>query len=210
MKTKNALKQAELILKLYEIRRETALRSARDYVGGEFQPKSVDEFVSLVKDGGKPSGHILQVYGYWDMVAAFVVHGALDESLIFDTCQEMYFQFEKIQPYLAGFRQKMDLPEFLKSMEAVVAGAQERRARAATKAKSPKQTLKASKQRTEPEDPRSPSQSLLLAVDDLKRQQQKSMVLQRCVGLGFKACVENSGRRARIFSRASYNTPKPE
>jgi hypothetical protein len=122
LKTKNALKQAELILKLYEIRRETALRTARDYVGGEFMPKSVDEFVSLVKEGGKQSGHILQVYGYWDMVAAFVVHGALDESLIFDTCQEMYFQFEKIQPYLAGFREKMNLPEFLKSMESVVAG----------------------------------------------------------------------------------------
>jgi hypothetical protein len=153
LKTKNALKQAELILKLYEIRRETALRTARDYVGGEFQPKSVDEFVSLVKDGGKPSGHILQVYGYWDMVAAFVVHGALDESLIFDTCQEMYFQFEKIQPYLAGFRQKMNLPEFLKSMEAVVAAAQERRTRTTTKVKGPKQTVKASKQGTEPEDP---------------------------------------------------------
>jgi hypothetical protein len=104
-------------------------------------PKSVDEFVSLVKDGGKPSGHILQVYGYWDMVAAFVVHGALDEFLIFDTCQEMYFQFEKIQPHLAGFREKMNLPEFLRSMESVVAGAQERRTRAVTKAKT-KQTAK--------------------------------------------------------------------
>ncbi len=138
MKTKNALKQAELILRLYDIRRETALRTARDYVGGEFLPGSVDEFVSLVKDGGKPSGHILQVYGYWDMVAAFVVHGALDESLIFDTCQEMYFEFEKIEPYLAGFRQKMNLPEFLKSMEAVVVGSRERRTRVATKVKSPK------------------------------------------------------------------------
>src|SRR5271168_2257672 len=135
MKTKKALKQSELILKLYEIRRETALRAARDYVGGEFMPKSVDEFVSLVKDGGKPSGHILQVYGYWDMVAAFVVHGALDESLISDTCQEMYFQFEKIQPYLAGFREKMNLPQFLKSMETVVVGAQQRQSRPATKAK---------------------------------------------------------------------------
>jgi hypothetical protein len=135
VKTKNALKQAELILKLYEIRRETALRTARDYVGGEFMPKTVDEFVSLVKDGGKPSGHILQVYGYWDMVAAFVVHGALDESLIFDTCQEMYFQFEKIQPYLAGFREQMKLPEFLRSMETVVTGSQERRTRAVAKAK---------------------------------------------------------------------------
>ncbi len=151
MKTKNALKQAELILKLYEIRRETALRAARDYVGGEFQPKSVDEFVSLVKDGGKPSGHILQVYGYWDMVAAFVVHGALDESLIFDTCQEMYFQFGKIQPFLAEFRQKMNLPEFLKSMEAVVAGAQERQPRPPSRLRVPS-TAKANKQGTEPED----------------------------------------------------------
>ena len=151
MKTKKALEQAELILKLYEIRRETALRSSRDYVGGEFSPKSVDEFVSLVRDGGKPSGHILQVYGYWDMVAAFVVHGALDESLIFDTCQEMYFQFEKIQPYLAGFREKMNLPAFLKSMETVVAGSQERRTRAATKAKTPK-PAKIRAQAAEPEE----------------------------------------------------------
>jgi hypothetical protein len=135
VKAKNALKQSELILKLYEIRRETALRTSRDYVGGEFKPKSVDEFVSLVKDGGKPSGHILQVYGYWDMVAAFVVHGALDEALIFDTCQEMYFQFEKIQPYLAGFREQMNLPEFLRSMETVVTASQERRTRAVTKVK---------------------------------------------------------------------------
>ena len=148
MKTKNALKQAELILKLYEIRRETALRAARDYVGGEFMPKSVDEFVSLVKDGGKPSGHILQVYGYWDMVAAFVVHGALDEALIFDTCQEMYFQFEKIQPYLAGFREKMNLPEFLRSIETVVVGNQERRTRAVTKAKT-----KPAKVRADVEEP---------------------------------------------------------
>ena len=138
MKTKNALKQAELIVKLYEIRRETALRTARDYVGGEFLPKSVDEFVNLVKEGGKQSGHILQVYGYWDMVAAFVVHGALDEDLVFDTCQEMYFQFEKIEPYLAGFRQKMSLPEFLKSLETVVAGAHEKQARAANKVKGSK------------------------------------------------------------------------
>jgi hypothetical protein len=135
MKTKNALKQAELILKLYEIRRETVLRAARDYVGGEFKPKSVDDFVSLVKDGGKPSGHILQVYGYWDMVAAFVVHGALDESLIFDTCQEMYFQFGKIQPYLAGFREQMNLPEFLRSMETIVTASQEKRTKSVVKAK---------------------------------------------------------------------------
>ena len=66
---------------------------------------------------------------------SFVVHGALDEALIFATCQEMYFQFEKIQPYLAGFREQMKLPEFLRSMETVVTGSQERRTRAVAKTK---------------------------------------------------------------------------
>ncbi len=61
MKTVTRLKQAELIQKLYDIRRETALRTARGYVGGDFQPKSVDAFINLVKDGGKQSGHIMQV-----------------------------------------------------------------------------------------------------------------------------------------------------
>jgi len=86
------------------------------------------------------------------MIAAFVVHGALDEELIFDTCQEMYFQFEKIQPYLAGFREKMNLPEFLRSIETVVVGAQERRTRAVTKAKT-KQTVKARAQATDADEP---------------------------------------------------------
>ena len=131
MKTKNALKQAELILKLYEIRRETALRAARDYVGGEFMPKSVDEFVSLVKDGGKPSGHILQVYGYWDMVAAFVLSGALTEPLVYRTCQEMYFQYAKIQPHLAEFRRQMNLPEFMQNIQTVVEGSEQGRKRLA-------------------------------------------------------------------------------
>jgi hypothetical protein len=41
----------------------------------------------------------------------------------------MYFQYAKIQPYLAGFRQKMNLPEFLRSIESVVEGSEEGRSR---------------------------------------------------------------------------------
>ncbi|HEY4045435.1 MAG TPA: hypothetical protein VGM27_01105 [Acidobacteriaceae bacterium] len=124
-----AIRQAELILKLYELRRETVMRAARSYVGGEFMPSSVDEFVKLVAAGDQKTGYILQVYGYWDMLAGFVVHDALDKSLVYDTCQEMYFQYAKIQPYLAGFRQKMNLPEFLRSIESVIEGSAEGRSR---------------------------------------------------------------------------------
>jgi hypothetical protein len=76
----------------------------------------------IVSAGGKHGAFVLQVYGYWDMVAAFVASGALDADLVYTTCQEMYFQYAKIQPYLTEFRRKMKLPEFLVSIERVVEG----------------------------------------------------------------------------------------
>lgn len=127
--SETAIRQAELILKLFELRRETVMRSARSYVGGEFMPSSADEVMSLVSAGGPKASYILQVYGYWDMVSAFVVHGALDKSLVYDTCPEMYFQYAKIQPYLAGIREKMHLPELFRSIESVVEGCDEDRCR---------------------------------------------------------------------------------
>ena len=67
------LAQADLILKLYELRREAVMREARSYIGGsEFLPASADELVAIVTTGGRKGGFVLQVYGYWDMVAAFV------------------------------------------------------------------------------------------------------------------------------------------
>ncbi|MGI9074268.1 MAG: hypothetical protein ACR2JB_23810 [Bryobacteraceae bacterium] len=47
------IRQAELILKLYELRRETVMREARFYVSGEFMPRSAGEFVQLVSAGGR-------------------------------------------------------------------------------------------------------------------------------------------------------------
>jgi len=117
---KRSTEQAELILRLYELRRETVMREARNFVGGEFLPQTDDELVTIVTKGGKETGFVLQVYGYWDMVCAFVLHGMLSEPLVYDTCQEMYFQYAKIQPHLRGFRKKLNLPEWMRSIEKVV------------------------------------------------------------------------------------------
>jgi hypothetical protein len=103
---KRSTEQAELILRLYELRRETVMREARSFVGGEFLPQSDDELVAIVSKDGKETGFVLQVYGYWDMVCAFVRHGMLSEALVYDTCQEMYFQYAKIQLHLQGFLEK--------------------------------------------------------------------------------------------------------
>ena len=129
--TKIAIQQAELVLRLYELRREPVLRQARSYIGGPFLPASADELVSLVNAGTQESAYILQVYGYWDMVAAFVRHGALAPELVYDACQEMYFQYAKIQPYLRDFRRKMNLPEWMSNIERVVEGSKAGRKRLA-------------------------------------------------------------------------------
>ena len=123
------IQQAELLLKLYELRREAVMRQARGYVGGGFLPSSADDLVAQVSAGNQHSGFILQVYGYWDMVSAFVIHGALSEQLVYDTCQEMYFQYSKIQTYLDGFRQKMNLPEWMRSLQSVTECSEQSRAR---------------------------------------------------------------------------------
>ena len=128
---KRSTEQAELILRLYELRRESVMREARSFVGGEFLPQTDEELVAIVSKGGKETGFVLQVYGYWDMVCAFVRYGMLSEPLVYDTCQEMYFQYAKIQPYLQGFRRKLNLPEWMQSVEQVLEGSAKGRKRPA-------------------------------------------------------------------------------
>lgn len=71
------------------------------------------------------------MYGYWDMVCAFVLRGMLSEGLVYDTCQEMYFQYAKLQPWLKGFRAAMGLPEWMQNLEKVVEGSAKGRKRIA-------------------------------------------------------------------------------
>ena len=120
-KQKSPTDQAELLLHLYELRREPVMRQARSYVGGaQFHPTSADDLIDSIRRGDQQTAYILQVFGYWDMLCAFVLHGALTEALVYDTCQEMYFQWAKIEPYLKTFRREMALPEWMQSIEKVI------------------------------------------------------------------------------------------
>ena len=132
MSTSQATHQdAALILKLYDLRREPVMRQARNFVVG-FAPKSGNEILALTNAfGSKENAYLRQVYGYWEMVAALVVHGTLNALLVYDTCQEMYFAYGKIQPFLEEFRQKSGIPDFLSNLQKVVEGSAEGRERLA-------------------------------------------------------------------------------
>ena len=124
-----AIQQADLILKLYEMRREPVMRLARGYVGGAFRPRSASEFISIVTAGNQQSAYVLQVYGYWDMVAALALHGSLASELVYHTCPEMYFQFAKIRHFLEDLRIQLHLPEIFQSLQKLAEGSPEGRAR---------------------------------------------------------------------------------
>jgi hypothetical protein len=132
MSTSQATHQdAELILKLYDLRREPLMREARNFVFG-FSPKSADELIAVANAfGTKENAYVRQVYGYWEMVAALVVHGTLNGLLVYDTCPEMYFVYAKIQHFVEEFRQQSGTPDFLVNLQKLVEGSAEGRERLA-------------------------------------------------------------------------------
>jgi hypothetical protein len=123
---------AELILKLYDFRREAKMREARNWFVN-FNPTSFEEFAKTVFTfGSQENAYFRQVTGYWDMAAALVLHGTIDKKLFFDTQGEMWFVYTKLRPFLAQFRKQFNAPEALKNMEAVATGSPEGQERVRT------------------------------------------------------------------------------
>ena len=114
---------AELILKLYDLRREPEMRKARNWMLVEFWPKSVDEFVKVANAmGTQENAWLRQVGGYWDMAAAMVLHGAINADLFLEggVSGEMIFMYAKFQPMLKELRKAMNSPTLLSNVERVI------------------------------------------------------------------------------------------
>lgn len=94
---------AELILKLYDLRRETKMREARNWMFS-FNPTSVDEYWKTMMDP-EVGGYLRMVTSYWDMAAALVNHGAIDADIFNDTAGEHIMVFAKIEPILGELRE---------------------------------------------------------------------------------------------------------
>jgi hypothetical protein len=98
---------AEIILKLYELRRESVMRQARAWVAGEFWPKSADEYYAVAMNpGDSHNAYVRQVLSYWEMAAAMVLHGTVSAELFVDCNGEGFFLLAKFAPILDEIRQK--------------------------------------------------------------------------------------------------------
>lgn len=109
--------EAELILKLYELRREETMRKARDWYFLEFNPESIADFSGAMFS--EHSGHLRMVTSYWDMAAAIVNHGAISAEFFNDTNGEHLSVFAKLEPILPEIRANI-APQFLRNLEKLV------------------------------------------------------------------------------------------
>jgi len=108
---------ADLILKLYELRREPVMREARNWFF-TFNPKSTQDFFDTVSSD--KSGYYRMVISYWDMAASFVTNGAIDAQMFNDANGEHLFIYSKLEPFLADLRRETGNPEFMAHLEKVV------------------------------------------------------------------------------------------
>ena len=108
---------ADLILKLYDLRREATMREARNWFF-TFNPTSVQDIIETLLS--EHSGHYRMVVSYWDMAAAMVNNGSIDEKLFNESNGEHLFVYSKIQPVIEEIRALFGNPDFLRNLETLV------------------------------------------------------------------------------------------
>jgi hypothetical protein len=112
---------ANLILKLYELRRDPVMREARDFVAFKFFPETAEDVKAVLFNAEQPhlGAYFRQVTTYWDMAAAMVNHGAINEQLFFDTNTEYLAVYAKLEPILPQLRDMFG-PWYMVNLEKLV------------------------------------------------------------------------------------------
>lgn len=110
---------ANLILRLYEMRREDRLREARAWFTAQFRAKTWGELQTLAPRGTDQNASFRMVVTYWDMVASFVTSGVLDRDLFFQSGRELLLVWERMRAVLPEIRAHYKDPYYLAHLEAV-------------------------------------------------------------------------------------------
>jgi hypothetical protein len=108
---------AELLLRLYELRREAKLRQAREWFENEFQAKSLEDFWLRWPMGCQENAFFRMVLGYWEMVASIVNHGLIQEEFFFENTGEFWPVWEKTKHLAAALRENRKNPLLWSNLE---------------------------------------------------------------------------------------------
>jgi hypothetical protein len=123
MSKKPTSADAQLILQLYDLRREAEIRKARNWWLVTFWPESAEDFMKVgAAMGTQENNWLRQAAGYWSMSASLVLSGAINQELFLDpsVSGEMFFIFAKVKPFLGELRTKMKNPRMFANIEKLI------------------------------------------------------------------------------------------
>jgi hypothetical protein len=104
-----------LVLKLYDLRRESEMRKARNFIGN-YEINTVDDVKAISAWTHPENAHFRQVMSYWGMVADFVTRGLFHPEMFAAHCGEALFIYAKFEPLLPQIRAEIN-PMFLMNIE---------------------------------------------------------------------------------------------
>ncbi len=108
---------AELLLRVYELRREEKLRQARDWFVREYQAESMEDLRRRYPPGSQENSYFRMVVSYWEMVASIVNYGLLKEEFFFENTSELWVVWQKIKHLVPGVRRMYVNPFMWKNLE---------------------------------------------------------------------------------------------
>ena len=95
---------ADLVLKLYDLRREAVMRESRDLINAEYWPTNSDDAVAILAPGHAWNRAYRQTSTYWEMVYGMAKHGICHVDYLLENTGEGMLLFAKVEPFLEQIR----------------------------------------------------------------------------------------------------------
>ena len=102
---------AELILRLYELRREPVMRESRRTIAS-WQPRSFEEVRAITTPADPRNAAWRQVSSYFEMAFGFARHGIVPADFLAENASEGLILYAKIEPHLKTFRKEISPTAF--------------------------------------------------------------------------------------------------
>jgi hypothetical protein len=109
--------QANLLLRLYELRREPRLRDARNWFFANFDAKTPEEMMQKYPPGSEANTSMRMVISYWEMAAGLANRGLIDDDLFFENAGEGFFVWDRVREAVPAMRAAFKNPHAWEQLE---------------------------------------------------------------------------------------------
>ena len=105
-------RDAEIVMRLYDLRREPVMRESRDALMAQFWPRAYEDVIAITKREHELNRAFRQVGTFWEMAYGMVKHGIVNAEYFLESNGEGFFLFAKIQPHLENYRRDVNALAF--------------------------------------------------------------------------------------------------